>query len=132
MLEFIFDTTRVVSDLVFTGRLQRYPGIAWIFTHGGDLPLLIQRMELFRSVVAADSAARATDPAVPVPDQVGRLWFDIAGPPFPYQIPALTAAFGRECLLYRSDYCWTPAASTTAQVGTVDAAPSSTATPGAP
>ncbi len=123
MLEFIFDTTRPVSDLVFHGRLQRYPGIPWVFTHGGgDLPLLTQRMELFRSVVPIDGTT-ATAPAVPVPEQIGRLWFDMAGTPFPYQIPALTTAFGSERLLYGSDYCWTPAAGTSAQVGSVDAAP---------
>jgi predicted TIM-barrel fold metal-dependent hydrolase len=60
MLEFIFDTTRTVSDLVFNGRLQRYPNIPWIFTHGGGaLPLLAQRMELFRTGLGLDTAADA-------------------------------------------------------------------------
>lgn len=49
--EFIFDTTRTVSDLVFNSRLQQYPDTAWIFTHGADArPLLAPRMELFRGV----------------------------------------------------------------------------------
>jgi predicted TIM-barrel fold metal-dependent hydrolase len=118
MLEFIFDSTRAVSDLVFNGRLQRYPNIPWVFTHGGGtLPLLTQRMELFR----LGGAAGATSIG-PVPEQVARLWFDMAGTPFPYQIPALTAAFGSDRLLYGSDYCWTPAAGTTVQVNSVDAA----------
>lgn len=105
MLEFIFDSTRTVLDLVFNGHLQRYPNIPWIFTHGGGaLPLLTERMELFRSVFgsAADS-----DPGDPIPGQVARLWFDMAGTPFPYQVPALVAAFGSDRLLYGSDYCWT-------------------------
>jgi predicted TIM-barrel fold metal-dependent hydrolase len=123
MLEFLFDTTRTVSDLVFNGRLQRYPNIPWVFTHGGGtLPLLTQRMELFRSFVSANRRTDATDPVGPIPEQISRLWFDMAGTPFPYQIPALTAAFGSERLLYGSDYCWTPAAGTTAQVNSVDAA----------
>ena len=50
MLEFIFETTRAVSDLVFTGMLVRYPDIGWVFTHGGGAPpLLADRMELFRT-----------------------------------------------------------------------------------
>ena len=123
MLEFIFDTTRTVSDLAFNGRLQRYPNIPWIFTHGGGtLPLLTQRMELFRGVFGIGSTTDATDPVGPIPEQVGRLWFDMAGTPFPYQVPALTTAFGSERLLYGSDYCWTPAAGTTSQVDSVDAA----------
>jgi predicted TIM-barrel fold metal-dependent hydrolase len=123
MLEFIFDTTRTVSDLVFNGRLQRYPNIPWIFTHGGGtLPLLTQRMELFRSVFGVGSTTDATDAVGPIPEQIGRIWFDMAGTPFPYQIPALTTAVGSERLLYGSDYCWTPAAGTTSQVDSVDAA----------
>ncbi|MEU3985666.1 amidohydrolase family protein [Streptomyces sp. NPDC026672] len=125
MLEFIFDSTRTVSDLVFSGHLAAYPDIPWVFTHGGGvLPLLTDRMELFRSVFAGDSDPNGTAPPIgPVPDQVRRLWFDMAGTPFPHQVPALTAAFGSERLLYGSDYCFTPAVGTKAQIASVDAAP---------
>ncbi len=118
MLEFIFDSTRTVSDLVFNGVLTGYPDIEWIFTHGGGaLPLLSDRMELFRTVFME------VDPDDPsVNEQLRRLWFDMAGTPFPRQIPALVKAFGGERLLYGSDYCWTPAAGTAAQIASVDAA----------
>ena len=40
-----------VSHLVFTGTLLRYPGIEWVFTHGGGaLPLLAERIELLRAL----------------------------------------------------------------------------------
>jgi predicted TIM-barrel fold metal-dependent hydrolase len=121
MLEFLFDTARTVSDLVFTGRLAQYPDIPWIFTHGGGaLPLLAARMELFRTGLGLNDPTGAADP---VPEQIGRLWFDMAGTPFPLQIPTLTQAFGSQRLLYGSDYCWTPAPGTAAQVESVDAAP---------
>ncbi len=56
MLEFIFDSTRTVSDLVFTGTLTRYPNIEWVFTHGGGtLPLLAARLELFRTAIFGGS-----------------------------------------------------------------------------
>jgi 6-methylsalicylate decarboxylase len=118
MLEFIFDTTRAVSNLVFNGTLVRYPDIEWVFTHGGGtLPLLAERMELFRSVFLA-----ADDPASAVPRQLTRLWFDIAGTPFPHQVPAAVAAFGDARLLYGSDYCWTPAHGVDAQLAFIDQA----------
>ncbi|MEZ0362347.1 amidohydrolase family protein [Mycobacterium sp. pUA109] len=118
MLEFIFDSTRAVSDLVFGSVLNRHPDIQWIFTHGGGaLPLLADRMELFRT---AFSGAGTEVPTVP--DQLRRLWFDIAGSPFPNQVPALIAAFGSQRLLYGSDYCWTPATGAAAQVASIDAA----------
>lgn len=53
---------------------------------------------------------------------MSRLWFDIAGAPFPRRVPALTAA-GIERLLCGSDYCFTPAPGTTAQLASVDAVP---------
>lgn len=124
MLEFIFDTTRTVSDLVFNGRLTQYPNIPWIFTHGaGALPLLSDRMELFRSVFASSAPAdHGSEPIGPIPEQISRLWFDIAGTPFPRQVPALTAAFGTQRLLYGSDYCFTPAPGATAQITSIDTA----------
>ena len=41
-------------------------------------------------------------------EQVARLWFDIAGTPFPNDVPALVKAFGADRVLYGSDLCWTP------------------------
>jgi predicted TIM-barrel fold metal-dependent hydrolase len=116
MLEFIFDTTRAVSDLIFTGTLERYPDIPWIIPHGGGtLPLLAERMELFRTAFATSD-----DDIAPVPDQLARLWFDLAGTPFPHQVPALSSAFGTEHILYGSDFCWTPPAAVDAQLAAID------------
>lgn len=120
MLEFIFDSTRTVADLALSGVLARYPRIQWVFTHGGGaLPLLADRIELFRTVFGGDPAG---DDGGPVPEQLRRLWFDMAGTPFPRQVPALTAAFGDEHLLYGSDWCWTPFGGALAQVASIDAA----------
>jgi predicted TIM-barrel fold metal-dependent hydrolase len=118
MLEFVFDTARTVSDLVLGGVLTRFPGIRWIVPHGGGvLPLLADRLELFRT------AFSDPDPSVPpVPEQLRALWFDMAGTPFPRQVPALAAVAGTGHLLYGSDYCWTPAAAVAAQIASVDAA----------
>lgn len=118
MLEFIFDSTRTAADLLFSGVLLRHPHIQWVFTHGGGtLPLIADRIELFRTVFS-DS-----DPSAPTAqEQVRRLWFDLAGTPFPNQVPALVRAFGTERLLYGSDYCFTPAAGVAAQIASLDTA----------
>lgn len=118
MLEFLFDTARTTSDLLFCGVLARHPRIRWVLTHGGGaLPLLADRMELFRDLVS-DEPADAPNTV----EQLGRLWYDMAGTPFPRQIPALDAAFGTDRLLYGSDHCWTPAPAVLAQVRSVDSA----------
>jgi 6-methylsalicylate decarboxylase len=117
MIEYIFDSARTVSDLVFSGTLTRYPDIQWIFTHGGGaLPLLADRMDLSRFLFQSDVSGPS------VQDQIRCLWFDMAGSPFPNQIPALVKAFGDEQLLFGSDHCWAPAAFVVRQVASMDGA----------
>ncbi|MEW2498553.1 amidohydrolase family protein [Streptomyces nodosus] len=118
MLEFLFDSARAVSDLVFTGVFQRYPAIQWIITHGGGvLPLLADRMELFRTLFAGTGPTDDTRSGVR--EQIGRVWFDMAGTPFPYQIPVLAGQFGTDRILYGSDYCWTPDVGIDAQIASL-------------
>ena len=74
-------------------------------------------MELFRTVFVGDD-----DPDNAVPRQLRRVWFDIAGTPFPHQVPAAVAVFGAGRLLYGSDYCWTPAHGVDAQLASIDQA----------
>jgi 6-methylsalicylate decarboxylase len=120
MMEFIFDTSRTVADLLFRGVFARHPDIEWIFAHGGGaLPLLADRLELFRTVFPGGSGS---GDGASVQPQMRRLWFDMAGTPFPHQVPALVEAFGSDRVLYGSDSCWTPAAGVTAQVASIDAA----------
>ncbi|MYW62610.1 amidohydrolase family protein [Streptomyces sp. SID8379] len=123
MLEFLFDTARAASDLLLSGVLARHPDIRWILTHGGGaLPLLADRIELFRPLLGGAAIGGAATDGPSTVEQLGRLWYDMAGTPFPRQVPALDAAFGTERLLYGSDYCWTPAEAVLAQVDSVDKA----------
>ncbi|MFI7273006.1 amidohydrolase family protein [Streptomyces sp. NPDC049879] len=118
MAEFIFDSARTASDLVFSGVLLHHPGIRWILTHGGGaLPLLADRLELFRPRLSRTGPEGPT-----VPEQLSGVWFDMAGTPFPHQIPALVRAFGSERLLYGSDSCWTPPEAVAAQLASLDTA----------
>ncbi|MFJ4898184.1 amidohydrolase family protein [Streptomyces sp. NPDC088727] len=124
MLEFLFDTARTASDLLLRGVFTRFPRIRWVLTHGGGaLPLLADRIDMFSAVFRDGS-----NDAPSALEELGRVWYDMAGTPFPRQIPALDAAFGTERLLYGSDYCWTPAEGVLVQVGSVDAAAQPSAT----
>lgn len=118
MLEFIFDTTRAVSDLALNGVLHRWPDIRWVMPHGGGaLPLIADRIEMMRTTLEAGDVDGPS-----VPDLLAGLWFDIAGTPFPNQVPALVGAFGSERVLYGSDYCWTPGPGVAAQIASIDQA----------
>lgn len=121
MIEFIFDTTRTVSDLIFAGVFARYPRIRWVISHGGGtLPLLSDRMETFRARYAAQGLIPTQDDRT-VSQLLRACWFDLAGKPFPNQVAALTRAVGDEHVVYGSDACWTPAEMVIAQVAAIDA-----------
>jgi predicted TIM-barrel fold metal-dependent hydrolase len=123
MLEFIFDSARAACDLALRGILTRYPNINWIFSHsGGALPVLVERIQLFRDLLMSDAAGPS------VAEQLGGIWYDIAGTPFPNAVPTLVRAFGDERVLYGSDYCWTPGPAVMSQVTSVDTAPQPTGT----
>ncbi|HEX6341038.1 amidohydrolase family protein [Umezawaea sp.] len=117
MLEFPFDTTRTVADLLFSGALERFPGIGFVIPHcGGTLALLADRIELFRTTFTSGGGA-------PTRDQLRGLWFDLAGTPFPAQVPALASVVGTGKLLYGSDFCFTPPEAVARQLASIDGAP---------
>jgi 6-methylsalicylate decarboxylase len=102
MLEFFFDTTRTVVDLVLNGTIARHPGIEFIVPHAGaTLPLVADRVSMFSRLLAVD-------PAVDVLRDLGRLHFDLAGFPIPRQLDALLTLTTLEHLHYGSDYPFTP------------------------
>jgi predicted TIM-barrel fold metal-dependent hydrolase len=102
MLEFLFDTTRAVVDLVLTGTIARHPGIDVIVPHAGaTLPLVADRIAVF-------SLLLEVDPSVDVLRDLGRLHYDLAGFPLPRQLDALLTLTDAAHLHYGSDYPFTP------------------------
>ena len=67
MVEFLFDTTRAVTNLVLNGTIARHPNITFIVPHAGAaLPVIVDRITAFSRLLAdIDPAARsnATWPA---------------------------------------------------------------------
>ena len=122
MIEFMFETTRTITDLIFASVLSRYPHIRFLIPHcGAALPLLAARIELFRSLWPApngDAPGPLTTDA-----QLRRMWFDTAGHPLPTHAGVLRGPVGVERILYGSDYCWTPAFGVARQIAALDADP---------
>lgn len=103
MIEFLFETARTVVDFILGGAAERFPDIRLIVPHlGGVLPLLAERIELFRTLSGAP-ADRAT-----VAELLGRFYYELAGTPSKTQIAALSSIAQPDRLLYGSDYAWTP------------------------
>ena len=73
MIEFPFDTTRAVTNLLLTGHARPHPAIRWIVPHaGGTLPFLAPRIAGVGMLLGFD------DPAAIVA-QLRALHYDLAG-----------------------------------------------------
>jgi len=100
MIEFLFDTTRTVVDLVLNGTIARNPGLEFVIPHAGAaLPMLADRVNSFGRVLAPD---------VDVLGDLGRLHFDVAGHTTQRHLDALLTLTTVEHLHYGSDYPFTP------------------------
>jgi len=100
MLEFLFDTTRAVIDLVLDGTIAACPDLALIVPHAGAvLPMVADRVQAFAGLLA---------PNVDVLSDLGRLHFDLAGQAVPRQLDALLTLAPRDHLHYGSDLPFTP------------------------
>jgi predicted TIM-barrel fold metal-dependent hydrolase len=101
MLEFLFDTTRCVIDLILSGAVARYPAIRWIVPHAGAvLPVVAHRVAGFSALFGSFED---------VPAVLGTFYYDLAGMPLPVALDALLALVKPERLLYGSDFPFTPA-----------------------
>jgi predicted TIM-barrel fold metal-dependent hydrolase len=123
VLEFMFETTRSVTDLVLSGVLERYPSLRVIVPHAGAaLPVLAGRIDMLAPVLASttdgtdvadERAALLASPG----DRAGgaslraalkALHFDLAGAPVEEQLAALLAVADPSRLHYGSDFPFTP------------------------
>ena len=102
MLEFFFDTTRAVVDLVLNGTVARHPDVELIVPHAGaTLPMIVDRVAVFAHLLAVDAS-------IDVLRDVARLHYDLAGFPVPRQLDALLTITTLAHLHYGSDYPFTP------------------------
>ncbi|MGH9016259.1 MAG: amidohydrolase family protein [Acidimicrobiales bacterium] len=100
MLEFFFDTTRTVVDLVLNGTVGRHSGVELVIPHAGAvLPLVADRVQGFARLLAPDAD---------VLGDLGRLHFDLAGFAVPRQLDALLTLTTLDHLHYGSDFPFTP------------------------
>jgi len=106
MLEFIFETTRSVSDMVLSGVLERFPDLRVIVPHAGAaLPMLLNRIELCLPLLCPPSSSQPPS----MREALRKLHFDLAGAPVPHLLGVLLQVAHADHLHYGSDYPFTPA-----------------------
>ncbi|KAK8047443.1 hypothetical protein PG996_015507 [Apiospora saccharicola] len=87
MMEFMFDETPAVANLLLSGTVARYPGITFIMSHCGcALPSMLDRIGGFAAIMGGRAESQG--------DELrrllrGRFYFDLAGFYFPDQVHGL-------------------------------------------
>ena len=98
--ELTFDTTRAITNMLYTGMLEKFPNIRWIMPHmGGVTPFLLFRL----SGIEDDPKARDKVPEG-VATYLKRLWYDIAQSPSRLAINALLEIADPSRILFGTDY----------------------------
>jgi predicted TIM-barrel fold metal-dependent hydrolase len=112
-LEYIFDSTRNMADLIMTGTAARYSEVKWIIAHcGAALPSILTRLVTVTSAFGFQEGSDRT--LVPYDrDNATALlrrlfWFDLAGWPMDDQIYGIRRLFGAERFLYGTDVPFAP------------------------
>jgi 6-methylsalicylate decarboxylase len=106
LMEFIFDTTRAVANLTLTGTLERHRRLRVVVPHvGSALPSLADRVSGFAKAGLTHRPSEDVD----VDATLARLYYDLAGTPFPHGLRGLLGIAQVEHLLYASDTPFTPA-----------------------
>jgi predicted TIM-barrel fold metal-dependent hydrolase len=120
VLEFVFDTTRAVANLVFSGTLKRYQRMRIILSHaGGAVPLFAERL-LDRSEILTFMQKVQTGQATPPSpetieqlmqrgldstfSQLRRLYYDTALSTNPTVLSALQRLVSPSQILFGTDY----------------------------
>ena len=104
MIEFTFDSTRAVVNLIFGGTTARCPKVRFIVPHaGGTLPFLARRIGMFGRGAAGGAPVAAEE-------HLRKLYYDLAGSPGSNAIGPLLEMTERSHILYGSDYVHTPEA----------------------
>jgi predicted TIM-barrel fold metal-dependent hydrolase len=101
---FVAETTTAIARLLFSGVLERYPAIRWIFTHaGGSVPFIVNRFDTYAMQFPDCRDAVSRKPS----EILSRLHFDTVTT----HGPALRCAvetFGPGQFLFGSDYPHVP------------------------
>ena len=99
VMEYTFDTTRAIVNMVLNDTVTRFPDIKFIFSHGGGtLPFLADRLSGVLTIPQQGGKDRATTQAA-----FKSLYFDLATACSPPQLAALDSFVDPSHLLIGTD-----------------------------
>lgn len=114
VVEYPFDTTRAVVNLVLSGKRRRYPRIRFVLAHaGGAIPFLTWRIAAAPQIDKRYATLSSDD----IRSDLRSFWYETAQAPGPEAFGALRAMAAPDRILFGSDwpYCLSPV--TAAMIG---------------
>lgn len=121
VIEFTFDTTRAITNLLYRGVLERYPSIRYIVSHaGGTVPYLAWRIAGAVSVPGVADRATAGDAASAM-RALASLYYDTALSTSECALAALREFTAPSHVLFGSDFPYVPDALIRAETSGIEA-----------
>jgi predicted TIM-barrel fold metal-dependent hydrolase len=113
MLEFVFDTTRTVANLVLSGTVKRYPHIRFIISHaGGTIPFVAHKIVTGALLLAGSDKMIRGDHEQEIQEEVFRqlqgFYYDIALSANGHALSSLQQLVPPSQILWGSDYPMAP------------------------
>lgn len=107
ILEFMFDTARTLTSLVYSGRRARYPNFPYIASHGGGvLPFIAQRIGMATTVMPTGYGTEMTPAEVAA--VLKTFHFDLAAATTPVALTGLLTMTNTDKLLSGFDFPYMP------------------------
>lgn len=105
LIEFVFETTRAISNMLYNGVFERFPGIRFIVAHlGGTIPFVSWRLKLFEHSARAEFKDFRRRCPRPVREYLAQLNYEIAVSCAPGNLQDVLSYVPRENLLFGTDY----------------------------
>ena len=121
-IEFFFDSTRAIMDLLLSGTAASFSDLKWIIPHAGScLPAVLDRITRLQSVLGPKPGSDRQ--LLPYTSQNAtelmskRFWFDLAGFSASQQVWDIGRMFGPDRFLFGSEVPFTPPTFAVQQIG---------------
>lgn len=109
IMEFFFDTSRTVANMILKGTVTRFADIKFVIPHAGAfLPILADRLAAAIQMMHSIFNGHIENNSVDVYSNLRILYYDVAGVCLPRQLPAMMQLADADHFLYGSDFPYTP------------------------
>ena len=105
IFEFFAETARAVFTLILSGTLRRYPDIKFVVPHNAGLIMpMLERVGRLFNVYSIDLPE--CEPVEDIVGEAAKLYYDIAGDPFPRQLDTLLTVADPTHITFATDFPW--------------------------